>query len=418
MKGLILALGLSLLLVPSGVKADKLTDPYIPKIKSGDILPPQYIGTDNKPIKDKIPSKEEWIKSVEGQKNGGENKVIKIDSKKKNFKIKKVNKKGEPIQGTVFEVFNTKADADKGQNAVKTITSDEKGNVDLDTVSYYGFYVKEKSVPSPYVVKEDIVSFYRDNGVRFLGEMTPTQLKPSEAKDGQNLNTYLQSLTSAGSNFNASTNWLVFNDNGKEKLIAKKPIKYYISWDSLKDAGLVFGQKEKPADYTPTEITVNGKKYIVRLIRAYNDKVDINNHPTWSYRSSDHYNATKGSEWNRLILPLINPTGDDNNTGYANGKNGRYGSNTKGFVESNMPILANYSWWTDFGGSNDSLGKYNSSDYYGARRWAQEIGYDGPSYRAYRGSGYNYYGAGYAYSNYPYNYGNYRGWLPVLELIN
>lgn len=70
-KGLVLALGLSLLLIPSGVKADKLTDPYIPKIESGEILPPQYIGTDNKLIKDKIPNKEEWIKSVKSQAVGG-----------------------------------------------------------------------------------------------------------------------------------------------------------------------------------------------------------------------------------------------------------------------------------------------------------------------------------------------------------
>ena len=71
MKGIVLALGLSLLLVPSVAKADKLTDPYIPKIESGEILPPQYIGTDNKLIKDKIPTKEEWIKSVESQAFGG-----------------------------------------------------------------------------------------------------------------------------------------------------------------------------------------------------------------------------------------------------------------------------------------------------------------------------------------------------------
>lgn len=70
MKGLVLALGLSLLLVPSKVKADKLTDPYIPKIKNGEILPPQYIGTNNKLIKDKIPTKEEWIKSVKAQGGG------------------------------------------------------------------------------------------------------------------------------------------------------------------------------------------------------------------------------------------------------------------------------------------------------------------------------------------------------------
>lgn len=64
MKGLVLALGLSFLLVPSVAKADKLTDPYISKIRSEDILPPQYIGKES-------PSIDDWIKSVESQAVGG-----------------------------------------------------------------------------------------------------------------------------------------------------------------------------------------------------------------------------------------------------------------------------------------------------------------------------------------------------------
>lgn len=70
-KGLIVALGLSILISPSVARADALTDPYIPKIRSGEILPPQYVDTKGNLIKDKIPSKEEWIKSVESQAVGG-----------------------------------------------------------------------------------------------------------------------------------------------------------------------------------------------------------------------------------------------------------------------------------------------------------------------------------------------------------
>ena len=42
-KGLIVALGLSILISPSVARADALTDPYISKIRSGEILPPQYV---------------------------------------------------------------------------------------------------------------------------------------------------------------------------------------------------------------------------------------------------------------------------------------------------------------------------------------------------------------------------------------
>lgn len=70
-KSLVVALGLSLLISPSVARADALTDPYIPKIKSGEILPPQYIDTHDNLIKDKIPSVDDWIKSVESQAVGG-----------------------------------------------------------------------------------------------------------------------------------------------------------------------------------------------------------------------------------------------------------------------------------------------------------------------------------------------------------
>lgn len=305
-------------------------------------------------------------------------------------------------------MYAKKEDALKDENVLDTQATNEDGIVTFkQLLPYYGAYFKESQTIENYQIRnkeKDIVSVYRDNGVRFLGEMTSKQLKPVESKDGQNLNTYLQSLTGAGKDFNSNTNWLVFNDNGIEKLVSKNPLKYGISWNSLYNAGLVFGQKEKPEGYTPREITMNGKKYIVRLIRAYNEKVDINNHPIWSWKDPFHLNATKGSEWNRLILPLIEDKIDNNRI--EGGRRGS-GDTNKKFVESNMPTLANYSWWTDFGGNNNISGEYDEGNDYGARRWAQEIGYDGPRYHAYRGSDYNVDGAGFAtstYSNYDNNY--------------
>ena len=116
-----------------------------------------------------------------------------------------------------------------------------------------------------------------------------------------------------------------------------------------------------------------------------------------------------------MILPLIEDKIDSNRI--EGGRRGS-GDTSKKFVESNMPNLANYSWWTDFGGNSDSSGDYSRGNDYGARRWAQEIGYDGSSYRADRGSINYSYGAGSANFTSSDDAYDSRGWLPILELIN
>ena len=296
--------------------------------------------------------------------------------------------------------------------------------------------------------------------VRFLGEMNLTNLNDNikggteknslSDKGTNNLNTYLQGLINVEGafNFNNNTNWLFFNDNGVEKLVAKKPLKYDMSWNRLYNAGVVFGEEGikdlinadfsntdyyksyqmgedagkgqgTPKTYKPQYVSINGRTYIVRLMRAYNENEGINYSRYWSLNSANYYDATKGSEWNRLILSLINPDGDDNDKGYNNGTNGRYGSETKDSVESNMPVLANYSWWKDFGGNSDSSGNYDKDIfYYGAYRLMQETGHDGVLTRAVRGADYSYIAGAYLGYGYPC-YGNLDfGWIPVLERIS
>ena len=327
---------------------------------------------------------------------------------------------------------------------------------------YYGGYIKETKTLKSYILrddKKDTIPFYKDNGVRFLGEIAPKDMKVTSInQDGKekeldpnnNVNQELQKLVYGGTSFNENTNWLVFNDNGKEKLVSKKPLKHSIAWNTLYNAGVVFGEdgvkdlvnadftgsyyknssspsrhlkdygKDKGTSktYKPTYITINNKKYVVRLMRAYNENAEINDNKLWgSWNSNTSKSYAKGSEWNRLLLPLIDPTGDDNETGYNQGTNGRYGSNTEDFVESNMPTLANYSLWTDFGGNNNSSGSYDKGKYYGIYRWAQETGFDGSKYRAARGYHSSGNAAAYATSGYPSRDSSYRGWLAVLERV-
>lgn len=114
----------------------------------------------------------------------------------------------------------------------------------------------------------------------------------------------------------------------------------------------------------------------------------------------------KGSEWNRLILPLIDPPVDDATIEYKKGINGRYGPRTKGLVEKNMPTLANYSWWADFGGGNK-----------GSERWTQEKVYSLVQYRTNRGNDTINDAAASTRKPSPKYSSFSTGWLPVCERV-
>lgn len=325
---------------------------------------------------------------------------------------------------------------------------------------YYGGYIKETKTLDKYILRndeKDTVRFYKDNGVRFLGEMSPRDMKVTSInQDGKekaldtnkNINQELQSLVNDGKLFNENTNWLVFNDNGKEKLVAKKPLKYNIDWIYLYNAGVVFGQegikdlinadftnfryrsyypamkdagkgKGIPKTYKATYVTLNDKKYIVKLMRAYNENAKINDNKSWgNWESSTTKSYVKGSEWNRLLLPLIDPAGDNSSAGYKNGTNGRYGPTTKNVFESNMSTLAKYSWWTDFGGNNNVSGNYNKGNRISSYHWMQETGHNGSQYRSIRGNFQSNYAATFMSTLDPSGSIVGTGWQPVLERVD
>ena len=403
-KKVVSALGLALLISVPSISYAKEGDYTIDDI-GGIIQPPQYADTSKKVNVD------DWKKSVRLQGEGGDADAILIRYNQNKVKIKKTEKDGTtPIKGVDFKIYETRENAKKGTNSVVNAKSGEDGFLSFTKeIPYYGFYIREERVSDPYLLRKDaIVPFYKDNGVRFLGEISPSLEDMKVTSINQNgeektlnpdwdINQELQNLVDGGTSFNKDTNWLVFNDNGKEKLVSKKPLKYGISWNSLYKARLVFGRKEDapdPSKYIPTYVTINNKKYVVRLMRAYNEKAKINDNKLWgSWDSNTTKSYVKGSEWNRLLLPLI--------------KDGRYGSNTEGCVEDNMPTLANYSWYKDFDGSQN-----------GYWRWMQETGYDVAEYRASRGSISSGSAAAYVYRDKPNTDGNYSGWLAVLERVD
>ena len=242
--------------------------------------------------------------------------------------------------------------------------------------------------------------------------------------------------------------WLKFTDSkytrdGKPRTyyVMKKPVRKSVSWNTLHTAGAVYGwdvidektglpksnlEKYKNIgsygtnkDYKAKILTINGEKYIVRLLQGRtNYGGDVSNTKIWDQH------AGIGSEWNRTMLPITK--------GY------RYGSNSINNSDWRDPPLADgegtnyskrsykvqsaqYNWFGDL-----TLGSYYdwtynsksykglSSNYQGQYNWAQEFS-DSSDYRASRGSGYTDYGA--AYSNYfsSDNPGGFLGVRLVLE---
>ena len=205
-----------------------------------------------------------------------------------------------------------------------------------------------------------------------------------------------------GESINSETEWFRYLVNGEEFYIPKKPFRYGISWDQINDANAVFGDKT---------VTINGKTYKVRLLRAFNNSAtsDVRNTPVGSYKGEKN----KGSEWNKLILPLV-----------VNQDGQCYGSNTKGNMEPNIPQLAKYNWFTDDNtnkvDSTSQTHNLGASDYSkdrgvgnGQWRWTQEYT-TSSSLRSCRGSGNPNLAAAYSSYDSPGYTSTYQGWLPVL----
>lgn len=223
--------------------------------------------------------------------------------------------------------------------------------------------------------KERNVHLFVDPGDRFLGEV-----KPEDFINGEELANQI-GLTS-GKFLNKDTNWLKFQrPDGSLTYVAKQPIKYYISWNHINNAGAVYGDKE---------IAIKGKKYKIRLLRGYNESVGIKD--LANKENEFRGNLNVGSEWNRLLYPLSHHTTNNQNFSY------------KEAVGSKIPSWANY--------DRKELG-FNYETYNGTLQWCQETTYSSAD-RLYRGdsngvSGSYYVGAG--------DVSDYRGWRPALDFI-
>jgi len=214
---------------------------------------------------------------------------------------------------------------------------------------------------------------------------------------------------SQGALMEVNTPWMKFSWNGKILFVPLKPIRRSISWDSIYQAGAVYGTGTDISDgeaymlendpyYNPEErvtqnanVTVDGKNYIVRLMRgAASDPQD-------SWNDSDRGSVGPENEWNHLILPLHERAPDNFNYNvYAGTPTDDWDINlTDEDLRTHYLLgLGSYSWCQEY------------SD------WISEDDNGEQIRRVYRG------GNGVSYlsafrSSYAYGF---RGWRPVLEL--
>ena len=219
--------------------------------------------------------------------------------------------------------------------------------------------------------------------------------------------------------------WLKFTDNKyedkngnvREFYIAKKPVLKGISWDDLYNANVVYGLDHQEYEYKHKIIRINGKKYVVRLLRGfsnYNNNGIFFEDSLYKRGRNCHY-----SEWNRTMIPITK-------------QNRYYGDMFSGAaLEDKLKIsnsgddnykisTANYDWLGDLTLGPNDVKYYDGikvviTGLYGQQNWMQE--YNQSKWAAIRGFGESNPNA--AYSSLPFKNSTHKtyGWRPVLELI-
>lgn len=152
-------------------------------------------------------------------------------------------------------------------------------------------------------------------------------------------------ILTAGESQNSTTDWLKFAYEGKILFVAKKPIRYNLSWDHISAANAVNGTKT---------VIIQDLTFKVRLFKGALTNPSL--------ISTDR--GTKGSEWNRLMLP-IHAQAADESWSYPD------------YVED-IP-----NWGIGF--TDADLLTHNSYGS-GSYTWCQEVYGEDPSSRVLRGS--------------------------------
>ena len=204
----------------------------------------------------------------------------------------------------------------------------------------------------------------------FLGEVPVSELITGDALASA------IGLT-AGTAQHSNEPWLHFVDpvDGLTKYVAKKPYRSHISWDHLNAVNVVYGSRT---------LEINGETYRIRLLKG------VNSDPYEGENGSDPVGAY-GSEWNRLLYPLIPDPRYKPATGIS-GEGLVYGA-WANYTEADLVMV-------DVGGN-------------GRSSWCQETQSTNAAIRILRGSD----GVSPLSRTVAYVVSAVYGWRPVLELV-
>jgi len=191
---------------------------------------------------------------------------------------------------------------------------------------------------------------------------------------------------SQGTSQHSTAGWLKFAWQGNIQFVAKKPIRYSISWDAINTAKCVYG------DIGDKTVVIGGKTYKVTLMRALEPTNDPKTVASAASGVVNHY-----SEWNRLMCQIHEQ---------AIGGSWDYPDN----IENDIGIL-------EHSLGNGTNGMYNDADLAiksgdGRASWCQEMS-TSTFARLNRGSG----GVSFSYGGTSSGTGSSCGWRPCLELV-
>lgn len=172
--------------------------------------------------------------------------------------------------------------------------------------------------------------------------------------------------------------WLKFAYENDVYLIAKKPFRYSISWNSINAVNAVYGDRI---------IEIKGKKYAIMLPRGTGKDVQINP----KVKISGHWGTVNhNSMWNKLMLPIHQKAPS----------NWQHPNNVKSPTEN---------WGV---GYTDADLITNSSNGNGSFGWCQETVYNASSHLYRGGAGVSASGLSHLSESEPA-----YGWRPVLKLV-
>lgn len=180
---------------------------------------------------------------------------------------------------------------------------------------------------------------------------------------------------SAGVSQFSNEPWLKFSYMGKTEFIAKKTFRHSISWNAINDANAVTGQRT---------IDIGGKTYKIRLMKGKTEGKQSDD-------SSVNGDINKGSEWNKLMLPI-----------HENAPSNWMFKGNVNYPTENWNV-----GYTD----TDLFTKYNAGS--GTHSWCQEYGTT-KGYYLLRG----HMGISNSSHSLASSSDSYSGWRPVLELVD